>query len=147
MIVDDKLMMYVLYKKRTENEVRRKCSLLKFDRDYTDEVIEYLKEADYINDKRYVTKYINDIKKLKHMSANQIRNDLIKRGIDSYLAEDIASSEEINDFEFESALYFLNKKLRAGEELEKVKKYLLNKGYSYSNVTKAIDNLEDINDN
>ena len=51
MIVDDKIINYVLYQLRTENEVRKKCNMLKYEEDYIDEVIDYLKEAGYINDK------------------------------------------------------------------------------------------------
>ena len=44
-----KILKYILYKKRTENEVRNK-----FKNEYTEElledVIEYLKEAKYIDD-------------------------------------------------------------------------------------------------
>jgi SOS response regulatory protein OraA/RecX len=38
------------------------------------------------------------------------------------------------------------KKLKTTEK-EKVKKYLLNKGFSYTNVSKAIDNCENLEDN
>ena len=47
--VKTKILKYILYKKRTENEVRNK-----FKNEYTEElledVIEYLKEAKYIDD-------------------------------------------------------------------------------------------------
>ncbi len=147
MIVDDKVMKYVVFKKRTAEEVRKKCLTLNYEENYIDEIIEYLKEAGYIDDKVYIQKYINDIKKLKHMSIAQIRNDLIRRGLDSDLIDNIIMTEDINEFEFESAKYLLNKKLKLGEDIDKVKKFLLNKGYSYSNVLKAIDNLDNIEDN
>lgn len=147
MIIDDKVMRYVVFKKRTEEEIRKKCLTLNYEEGYIEEVIEYLKEAGYIDDKIYIQKYINDIKKLKHMSIAQIRNDLVRRGIDSNLIDDITSDEEINEYEYQSAEYLLNKKIKAGDDIEKVKRFLLNKGYSYSNVLKAIDNLENIEDN
>ena len=58
MIVDSKLMRYVLFKKRTEKEVRQKCKMLDYSEDYTDEIIEYLKEAEYINDKGVQLKFL-----------------------------------------------------------------------------------------
>ncbi|MBO5142544.1 MAG: regulatory protein RecX [Clostridia bacterium] len=147
MIIDDKVMKYVLFKKRTESEVRKKCQNLNYDEDYIEEAIDYLKEAGYINDKIYIQKYIGDIKKLKHLSLAQIKTDLIRRGVESDLVEDAISSEEMMEFEFESAQYLANKKMKSGEEIEKIKRFLLNKGYSYSNVLKSIDNLENIEDN
>lgn len=147
MIINDKIMYFVLYKKRTENEVRKKCATLNYENDYIDEILDYLKDAGYVNDEIYIKKYIEEIIKLKHMSAAQIRNDLVRRGIDSNLIENIINDDVINDFELESAQYLVNKKYKSGDEIEKIKRFLLNKGYSYSNVSKAIDNLENIEDN
>lgn len=147
MIIDDKIMRYVLFKKRTKEEVRKKCATLKYEENYIEDMINYLEEAGYIDDNIYIQKYINDIKKLKHMSAMQIRNDLLRRGVDADLIDNILSDEEISEYEYESAVYLLNKKIKAGDDIEKAKRFLLNKGYSYSNVSKAIDNLENIEDN
>ena len=147
MIIEDKLVRYVLFKRRTENEVRNKCKQLKYEEEYTDDVIDYLKEAEYINDKVYVEKYISNTKKLKHTSANEIRIDLMRRGIDSDLIDIGLSDDSINDFDLDSAIYLANKKMKSGDDIEKIKKYLLNKGYTYSNVSKAIDKLENIDDN
>ena len=44
MIIEDKLMRYVLYKKRTENEIRQKCISMNYEEYYIEEVIEYLDE-------------------------------------------------------------------------------------------------------
>lgn len=147
MILNDKLMRYVLFKKRTENEIRNKCRQLKYDDDYIEEAIAYLKEAGYINDRIYIEKYIANVKILKHFSRNEIRMDLIRRGIDTDLIDFALENEELNEFELESASYLVNKKMKLGEDIEKVKRFLLNKGYSYSNVSKAIDNWNNIIDN
>lgn len=147
MIIEDKLMRYILYKKRTVSEVRNKCKLLKYEENYIEDAIAYLEEAGYINDKIYLEKYINTIQKLKHMSKNEIRIDLIRKGIDDDLIDRAIQNEELEEFELNSAEYLVQKKMKAGEEIEKVKRFLLNKGYSYSNVSKAIDNWNDMNDN
>ena len=64
MILDDKLVSYVLYKKRTISEVREKCRKLGFTEEYIDEIIEYLVENGYLDDEKYVMKYILEIIKL-----------------------------------------------------------------------------------
>ena len=68
MILDDKLVSYVLYKKRTISEVREKCRKLGFTEEYIDEIIEYLVENGYLDDEKYVMKYILEIIKLKKKS-------------------------------------------------------------------------------
>ena len=146
MIVDSKLMRYVLFKKRTEKEVRQKCKMLGYSEDYTDEIIEYLKEAEYINDKVYVQKYIQNVLKLKTCSIFEIKMDLLRRGIDEDEIEQYID-EELYEFEEKCAIALARKKYKATGEIDKVKRYLMSKGYSHSNVSKAIDNLGNMSDN
>lgn len=146
MIVDNKLMKYVLFKKRTEKEIRQKCKQLDYSEEYTDEIVEYLKEAEYINDKVYVQKYIQNVLKLKTSSIFEIKMDLLRRGIDEDEIEKYID-DELYEFEERSAIALARKKYKAVGEIDKVKRYLMNKGYSRSNVSKAIDNLDDMRDN
>ena len=145
MILDDKLMKYVVFKKRTEEEVKRKCKTLKYEEDNINEIIDYLKENEYINDEKYVVKYIQNVMRLKNCSINEIKIDLLKRGINDFLIEKYID-EELEEFEEKSAIILAEKKIKT-MEVEKLKRYLLNKGFSYTNVAKAIDNLKDIDDN
>lgn len=146
MIIDSKLMKYVIFKKRTEYEVREKCKTLNYTSDYTDEIIEYLKEAEYVNDEIYITKHINNILKLKKASVAEVKLDFMKRGIDF---ENVDSDlvECLYEHERESANYLAIKKYKAGDAIEKIKRYLAGKGYVYSNISNAIDNLENLDDN
>ena len=148
MIIDDKLMKYVVFKKRTEKEVRQKCERLEYTEEYIDEIIEYLSENKYIDDVIYVEKHIKNIMALKKSSVYEMRIDLLKRGvpqeyIDAYMNTHI---EELNDFENESARKLVIKKSK-NMEIEKIKRHLMSKGYSYANIADAIDNLEVLNDN
>lgn len=143
MIIDDKVMKYVIFKKRTEKEVRQKCDKLGYTSEYIDEVIEYLSQVEYIDDKKYVEKYIQNIMRLKASSIFEIKIDLLRRGINEhYIDEYIGmNSEELDEFEKHSALKQYNKKIR-NDEIEKVKRYLLSKGYKYDNISYAIENSE-----
>ena len=145
MILDDKLMKYVLFKKRTKNEVKEKCQLLKYEDDYIEEVLDYLEENNYIGDETYVQKYIANVKRLKNASINEIKMDLMKRGIESDLIEKYID-DDLLEFELNSAIILAQKKARTSDT-DKIKRFLLNKGYSYDTVTKAIDNLEQMDDN
>ena len=60
-----KVLKYVLYKKRSEYEIRNKFSSV-IEENLLDDVIEYLKEAKYIDDSNYIERTINNfIRKLK----------------------------------------------------------------------------------
>ena len=146
MIIDSKLMKYVLFKKRTEHEVREKCKTLNYTSEYIDEIIDYLKEAEYINDEIYITKYISNLLKLKKSSVAEVKLDLMKRGID-FDRVDSDLIESLYEHEKESAIYLASKKYKSGDTIEKIKRYLNGKGYTYSNISNAIDNLEILDDN
>ena len=145
MILDDKLMKYILFKKRTKNEVREKCKTLNYEDDYIEEILDYLEENEYINDEKYVQKYIANVMRIKLASINEIKLDLLRRGIDSHLIED-AIDEDLQEFELQSAIQIAQKKSKL-MDVEKLKRYLISKGYSYDNIAKAIDNLQEIDDN
>ena len=62
------VMKYILYKKRTESEVRKKfCHTI--DENILEDIIEYVKEAGYINDKEYIKKLVSEYMNLKTMSS------------------------------------------------------------------------------
>ena len=55
-----KVLKYILYKKRTENEIKTKFGKT-YQEELLEDVIEYLKEAGYINDDEYVLKTVNQM--------------------------------------------------------------------------------------
>ncbi len=147
MIIDDKLMNYVLFKMRTVAEVRRKAQMLKLQDEYIDEAIEYLIEAGYLNDEKYCKKYVENVMRLQQSSRNEIKIDLLKKGVSEDIIDEYVFTDETLEFEEQCAVILANKKHKLGTEQLKIKKYLLSKGYSYESVSKAIDNLVDLNDN
>jgi regulatory protein len=145
MILEDKIMKYVVFKKRTEYEVKNKLKNLSYEADKIDEIIEYLKETDFINDKSYVDKYLKDIKNLKKCSVLEIKYDLLKRGISEDIIDSIID-DDLYDFELLSAIDLAKKKYKSCDK-DKIKRYLAGKGYIKSNILKAIDNLDKVVDN
>ena len=67
-----RVLKYILYKKRTENEIKTKFGKT-YQEELLEDVIEYLKEAGYINDDEYVLKTVNQICALKNLSIKEIR--------------------------------------------------------------------------
>lgn len=146
MILDDKLMKYVLFKRRTTKEVREKCKTLGFTEEYINEIIEYLEENGYLDDEKYVMKYILNVIKLKKKSIQEIRFDLIRRGIEERIIEKYIT-EDLRVFELKSAIELAKKKYKDCNDILKVKKYLAAKGYSREVINKAIDSLGEISNN
>ena len=70
-----KVLKYILFKKRTEQEVRNK--FINLQGEILNEVIEELKDLNYINDKEYVNKAVKEFINLKNMSIKEIEYKLI----------------------------------------------------------------------
>ena len=125
-----KVMSYVLYKKRTEYEVRKKfCSTI--EENMLDDIIEYIKEAGYINDAEYVKKLFNEYMNLKSMSIREIKNKIYAKGVYVDYIEDYISEnrEMLDEYELNSARKLYEKKIKLSEP-KKVRVYLLNKGFT-----------------
>ena len=129
-----KVLKYIIYKKRTENEVRTKFSK-DMDEELLEDIIEYLKEAEYINDYEYVEKTINQYIILKNLSIKELTYKLYTKGISKNIIEKYLEEnyEELNDYERKSAGNIISKK-ESSMEMEEIKMYLLRKGYKSDNI-------------
>lgn len=136
------VMKYILYKKRTESEVRTKfCNSI--EENMLEDIIEYVKTAGYINDKEYIKKLVNEYMNLKTMSIREIKSKLHSKGlyiedIEDYLYE---NKEKLEEFELNSAEKLIKKK--KGMDMQKLKTYLINKGYDMDTVNKLIESNEE----
>lgn len=131
---------YVLYKKRSEAEVREKFS--KNTGNMLDNVIEYLKENEYIDDTAYIEKAVNEFMKLKNMSIKEVQYKILSKGIskdniDNYI---YSHKEELLEYELNSAKQIMIKKETIMEK-DKIIEYLRKKGYMQETI--KIISLED----
>ena len=128
-----KILKYIMYKKRTENEIRIKFNTI--DEDLLEDSIEYLKEAGYINDKNYIERAVAEFKNLKNMSIKEIIYKLYSKGIKRDVLEDYISGhiDELEEYEKQSAQNIINKKIHNTAK-EDIINYLLRKGYKRDNI-------------
>ena len=138
-----KVLKYILYKKRSEYEIRNKFSK-SIEENLLDDIIEYLKEAKYIDDGQYIEKTINNFMILKNLSIKEIQYKLISKGLIKNLIEDYIynENEELNNYEIKSAKNIIYKKSNT-MELEDIKVYLIKKGYKIENINSAIEQYKD----
>ncbi len=136
-----KVLKYVLYKKRSENEIRKKFER-EIEENLLEDIIAYLKEAKYIDDKEYIRKTINNFMALKNLSIREIEYKLYSKGIKKEDIEDYIyeNKEELNQYEIKSAKNIANKKITS-LELEEIKQYLMKKGYKRENITIALEDI------
>ena len=136
-----KVLKYIIYKKRSEQEIRNKFSKT-IDENMLEDIIDYLKEAGYINDKEFIEKTINNFKLLKNLSLKEMKYKLLAKGLDKDDIEDYfyENKEELEEYEIKSALNIIYKK-EASMEQEEIKQYLLKKGYKKDSIEKAFEEI------
>lgn len=124
-----KILKYIMYKKRTEHEVRTKFKN-QIDEDMLDDIIEYLKEANYINDYEFIEKQVNEYMLLKTMSIKEIRYKLYGKGLDKKLIEKYIDEnyERLQEYENKCIEKIKTKKSQTMDEQE-IQQYLYRKGY------------------
>ena len=136
-----KVLKYVLYKKRSENEIRKKFEK-EIEENLLEDIIAYLKEAKYIDDKEYIRKTINNFMALKNLSIREIEYKLYSKGIRKEDIEDYIcdNKEELKQYEIKSARNIVNKKVTS-LEIEEIKQYLMKKGYKKENITIVLEDI------
>ena len=128
----------------SEADLRKKLYFHNYLPDVIEDAIDYVKKFNYINDERYAENYFNY--KSKSKSICQIKMELISKGIDSGIIENLP----IDDRSDEEALYnLLKKKIKNPEEMDenkirKVYAYLYRKGFNTELISSALrDYLSD----
>lgn len=134
-----RVLRYILYKKRSEQEIRTKFGK-SINENLLEDIIEYLKEAKYIDDKEFINKIVNNFIILKNLSIKEIKYKLMVKGlkkddIEDYIYE---NKDELEEYEIKSASNIIYKKSNSLEK-DEIKQYLLKKGYKLENINKAME--------
>lgn len=138
-----KVLKYIIYKKRTENEIKQKFSSV-IDEETLEDIIEELKENGYINDSNYIDRAVQEFMALKNMSIKEIKYKLFAKGvsndiIDEYIARHI---DDLTDYEVQSARNIYIKKQTLAEP-EEIKQFLLKKGYMMESIKETLNGVEE----
>ena len=129
-----KVMKFIVFKKRTEQEVRNKF-LGSIEENMLEDIIEYLKEAKYLDDKEYIDRAINNFITLKNLSLKEVKYKLLTKGLNKEDIEDYfyENKDKLDEYEKQSARNIFYKKQK-DMDIEEIRQYLLKKGYKYDNI-------------
>ncbi len=125
-----KMLKYILYKKRTEHEIRQKFEGEANSNDIED-AIEYFKGLKYIDDFSYIERSIQEFMSLKNLSIKEISYKLYQKGIDRQIVDEYIYNhrEELLEYEINSARNIWNKKVKSPEDEKSAQEFLYKKGY------------------
>lgn len=129
---------------RTEQELRTKLSR-NYGPEIVEEAIRYVKEYDYINDKRYAVNYLKSRCQIK--SRRQVEQELLyKKGISRDILEEASQETEAQD---ESLLIrrWMEKKhfspeTATQEEQRKLYQFLMRRGFQSEDILREMRNQE-----
>lgn len=137
-----KVLKYILFKKRTENEVRQK---FKSDEgELLNDVIDELKDLGYIDDKKYIERAVKEFMNLRNLSIKELEYKLISKGIkkdliDNYIYD---NREMLLEYEMKSARNIIIKRINS-QEKEDVLNYLRKKRYMEDSLKLVMQEIEE----
>lgn len=142
-VAKTKVLRYVLYKKRTEQEVRQKFSST-IDENLLEDVIQNLIDNGYISDENYTERAVNEFLAIKTLSIKEIRMKLYAKGIDSDTIDTYFSNhqEQLEEYEIACAKKIIIKKRQQMED-EDIESFLYKKGYKQENIKLAFENVDE----
>lgn len=138
-----KVLKYIMYKKRTEQEIKVKFRQT-IEENLLEDVIEELKNIGYINDENYIERAINENMALKNLSIKELKYKLMAKGVKASVLEEYMTKheEELEEYEQKSADNIVIKKITNMEERE-IEQYLRKKGYKEEAVKNALAKREE----
>lgn len=138
----NKMLKYIVYKKRTEAEIRQKFS--EEDENMVEDAIEYFKELNYINDMVYIERAVKEYMALKNMSIKELSYKICQKGVGKSLVDDYIcqNKESMLKYEISSAKAIIIKKQSTLEEQE-IKEFLFKKGYMSESVSIAFEEVNE----
>ena len=136
----NRILKYILYKKRSEEEVRQKFA--DEDENEVEDAIEYFKEQNYINDNDYIERAVKEFIALKNLSITEIVYKICQKGIKKSMIDEYVckNKETMLEYEISSAKNIILKKQMDNEENE-IKNYLYKKGYMSDSIEIAFDDI------
>lgn len=136
-----KVLKYILYKKRSKQEIKNKF-YNSIEEEMLNNIIDELEENGYIDDFNYVERAVNEYIALNNLSLKEVRYKLMAKGINSGLIDEYFSKyqERMQEYEVNSARNLIIKKEKQMDE-NTLMQFLLKKGYKSDNIRQAIERI------
>lgn len=137
---------YLTYSLRSEKQIRD--YLKKHDASqFSDRMVEHFKELKLLDDLNYAESYVRTMANVNRKGPRNIERDLDEKGI-SEENKMQAMEEYTNEQQFENAQILAKKRWARSkkdsrvEGIQKVKQYLVNKGYSFNIADEVINQMD-----
>ena len=130
------------------SELRRKLWNKDYEQKLIDEVIKDLKNNGYLNDDEFIREFVAEKIKTKSWSNKKVKTELLKRGIESKLIDEMMKGHASNS-ELENAMKLARKKydqlikknLETKDLRNKLSAFLFSKGFEYDLIKEVCSSL------
>lgn len=139
----EKALTYLEYRIHSQKELSQKLKRAGANDEDIEKIMLFLKEYKLIDDRDYAIKYANDLKNLKKYAKKRIYQELILKGIDKEIIEEVLSNMEATDINVLSKM--IEKRLRGNfdnKNKERILRYFIYRGYNIDEIKTCIYNLE-----
>ncbi len=132
----------------SSSELRRKLWNKDYKQKLIDEVIEDLKKNNYLDDTAFIREFVAEKTKSKSWSTKKVKTELLKRGMDNKLIDEMFKGKERNsDIENATRLatkkydQLLKKNFETKELRNKLSAFLFSKGFEYELIREVCSKL------
>ena len=120
---------------RSEREIRDYAFRKQWTKSNTERVIERLKARGYLDDRRFAELFFSSRHQSGRYSLKRIRLDLVKKGIDSDIIDDLCRANG----DSAALLKLINKRINKYDDENKLIAYLARNGFRYDDIKAALD--------
>lgn len=132
---------YINKRRHTKKELIDKLVKKEYDVSVANEVADYLEEAKYIDDADYARRFILDAVNLKKHGLVRIKRDLTFKGVERSVIDDVLCDLNLDTSHVLAGLIetkAANLDLKDEKNLNKLKGFLLRRGFNYGDINEAI---------
>jgi len=140
---------YLGRRQHSTSELYIKLKQKGYETEFINEVLDDLKKKDYLDDTKFAEMFVEEKIKLKLWGEQKLRNELIKRGINSEIISDILRNKISDEDKLNNALIIATKKydILKNRSVDKdvIKRklitFLSSRGYKYDVIKEVCDEL------
>lgn len=148
--IRDYVLHLIAFRDRTEKEIRDKLKEKNYGEDEIDDEIRFLKDYGYINDLRFAEHFTHDAINLKKWGKIRIRMELVKKGIDRDVADNViedAFSELDEDLVLlQMQSRFKNSDFSNMKERTRIFNFFMRRGFSTEEIKGAMNKMSSFYD-
>ena len=144
--IKQKMVNYCVYQDRCHQEVEQKMRDFLLIPEAKDEIFLFLMKENYLNEERFTRSYIRGKFNIKHWGKNKIKNHLKFKGVSEKLI--VKCFDEIDETDYQKTLlkiyenyYEKQKGLKDYQKKSKTIKYLMGRGFEYSEIEEMLQNF------